>query len=794
MEAAGRLRHPNIAAQLGWGSDLWNGRETLYVVVEHLSGGSLRDVLDRGRLLSASQSLALGLDVCRALDVVHRAGLIHGDIRPSTLVFGDDRVLRVVDVGLGQLLGGVLWTDATQVSNERAMYVAPEIAARQPAVPKSDVYSLCLTMLECVTGSVPFVGDSTVATLSNRIGKLLPVSADLGALASVLEHAGRPEPEDRYSVAEFGRALMQTAEKLPRPTPIAVLGAGLGDRGAAPTVDLVRPAAAAVADPSAVGPSPDLTRPLLGRSGQSEDDDAPVSETAASEAAPSELAPSELAASEPASSEPAATADPAPPVALRFPSGPAALLPPPSTYASAEATAAEAPAAEAQAEKPAHAAALPEQLAPTEVVELVAPTIEPTAVMPVVAARVPKTEAPPAGPAGPPPIIPPALFDEQWPSRRRRSKAWWLIPVLLVIAVAAAAITLYATRTKSHPVPALIGLTQGEALNQVSSSGWTLETPQEPSETVEVGKVIRTDPVAGVKLKEGRILTLVVSSGPAPRPLPELKGLTLQAATDVLAKLKLNIEQGDQVFDDAVPAGSVVSWTVPEQPGLKAGDTVTPGVLVMVQLSKGPSPRLPELKGLTLDQATAALVAQKLQIKQGDPAFDETVPPGVVLSWTVPAHPDLVAGAVVDPSTVVQVVLSNGPKPRTVPSLIGLAPADAKAAVEALNLVYAEGPTEFSPGVPAGAVASQDPVKGTSVARGSTVTVAISKGPDAVPLPAIGNLPLQQAINLLSSSGLAVGKVTGNQNGVVTLATVNGAGVSEGQPLARGTAVDLTLS
>ena len=84
-------------------------------------------------------------------------------------------------------------------------------------------------MLEGVTGKVPFVGDSTVATLSNRMNKLLPVSADLGPLAAVLERAGRPDPEGRSSVPEFGQALVRAAERLPRPAPIPVLGAGLFD-------------------------------------------------------------------------------------------------------------------------------------------------------------------------------------------------------------------------------------------------------------------------------------------------------------------------------------------------------------------------------------------------------------------------------------------------------------------------------------------------------------------------------------------------------------------------------------
>ena len=246
-EHGASIRHPNIAEIYDWGADQWNQRKAMYVVVEHLGGGSLREYLDRGRTLSPSQALVVGLDACKALDVIHRQGLVHGDIRPSTLVFGDDERLRVTDVGFGNVIGDALWAERAHVSNALAMYASPELAEFGVHGPKGDVYALCLTMLESMKGSVPFAGDSTVATLSNRVGRLMPVSADLGPLAAVLERAGRPLPEDRYSAAEFGRALVQAAEKLPRPAPISLPNVGL------------------FGDPSNSMPRPTLPPPVAGR-------------------------------------------------------------------------------------------------------------------------------------------------------------------------------------------------------------------------------------------------------------------------------------------------------------------------------------------------------------------------------------------------------------------------------------------------------------------------------------------------------------------------------------------------
>ena len=194
-----------------------------FLVTEFLSGGSLRSMLDRNRLLSPSQALLVGLDAARGLDYAHRRGFVHRDIKPANLLFDDDGRLRIADFGLARALAEAAWTEPAGVVLGTARYASPEQAKGLAVDGKSDVYSLALVLVESVTGSVPFAADTTVATLMNRIDKLLPVSADLGPLAAVVERAGRPEPAERYSAAELGRALIQTAERLPRPAPLPLV-------------------------------------------------------------------------------------------------------------------------------------------------------------------------------------------------------------------------------------------------------------------------------------------------------------------------------------------------------------------------------------------------------------------------------------------------------------------------------------------------------------------------------------------------------------------------------------------
>lgn len=592
-QVASSLNHPNVNAVYDWGIDDFDGISRPYLVLEYLSGGSLRDILDRGRLLSPSQALVVGLDACRGLDYIHRRGIIHRDIKPATLVFGDDRHLRVVDVGVSRLVAEQTWADPTGAGIDAARYCSPEQA--QGALPEdgtlgtpSDIYSLCLVLIESVTGQVPFASDSTVATLSARIDKLMPVSADFGPLASVLERAGRPLAADRFTAAEFGRALMQAAERLPRPAPAPIAG---NSKFADTTGGMRRPT-----DPT--GPA------------QRPENSADDVETAAFDA----------------------------------PTG-----------------------------VPAHA--------------------------------VPVAETP--------------MYDQAI-ERGNRWRWKLLIAAVVVAALAGGGFALSRQlATTSHIVPALAGIERGVAENQIADNKWSLLVQTERSDAQPLGNVIRTVPPEGTKFEEGKTLVLVVSEGPTLPKLIDVNGMTLEAATKQLADLTLGI--------------SVV----------------------------------------------------------GD-AFDEQVPTGIVLSWSVLAQPSLAAGAEVIQGTVVGVVVSKGPAPRVIPALGGLDEAAASAALAAVQLVVVRADDIFSNDIPIGQVADQSLPAGTEVPRDSTVTIALSKGPDVVLVPDLAGLDYASVQAAIANSGLLIGRVDGNTSGFLYAVSANGSPVVAGQQLLRGTPLRLS--
>ncbi|MFN0093089.1 MAG: serine/threonine-protein kinase, partial [Acidimicrobiales bacterium] len=214
-QAAAALNRPNILAVYDWGED-----GLPFLVSELLGGGSLRAVLDSGRLLTPSQALVVGLDACRGLHYAHGRGIVHRDIKPANLIFGEDRRLRIADFGLARALAEAAWTEPEGVILGTARYASPEQADGAELDAKSDVYSLALVLVEAVTGEAPHAAGTVLATLRARSGRAIDPPAELGALRKAVALAGRADPNQRVDARGFGLALMRAAEALPRPTPL----------------------------------------------------------------------------------------------------------------------------------------------------------------------------------------------------------------------------------------------------------------------------------------------------------------------------------------------------------------------------------------------------------------------------------------------------------------------------------------------------------------------------------------------------------------------------------------------
>lgn len=266
--------------------------------------------------------------------------------------------------------------------------------------------------------------------------------------------------------------------------------------------------------------------------------------------------------------------------------------------------------------------------------------------------------------------------------------------------------------------------------------------------------------------------------------VPAVVGETQAVAEQLLADAGLH-PTTTSAFDDEVPSGSVVS----AEPGV--GEDVRKDGTVALVISQGPDlVTVPDgVVGVLQADAAARLDEAGLTVEYGDTAYDDHAARGIVLTASLPDGTAITAGAQVTRGTVVTLVISDGPAPVTVTSVVGA--TLEKATDELAKNALAVAPTEaFSDTVPKGAIISQDPAAGTTAHRGDTINVVVSKGPELVEVPNLTGVQYDKAAKQLEDLGLVAKRenVLGGLFG-----TVRSQSVEKGEQVTKGTVVTLTV-
>lgn len=150
-----RVRHPNVARCDGL-READDG--TLYMVLEYVEGGSLKSLIRSSGELGARTAVSIILQLLRALDAVHAAGIVHRDIKPSNVMLARDEdgryVVKLIDFGLAEVVLGPATRTPAPAGRTLGTpaYVAPEQAMGLDADPRSDVYSASAVLYEMFTG------------------------------------------------------------------------------------------------------------------------------------------------------------------------------------------------------------------------------------------------------------------------------------------------------------------------------------------------------------------------------------------------------------------------------------------------------------------------------------------------------------------------------------------------------------------------------------------------------------------------------------------------------------------
>lgn len=234
---AARLSHPNIVQVYDAGEDELDGQSLSYIVMEHVPGGDLRDLISRRGTLSAAEVSNLS-GVAAGLAHAHERGVIHRDVKPHNILLDENGQPKLTDFGIARAL------DATQATRTgmyvgTARYSSPEQLQGKEVTPKSDVYSLGATLYESVTGDPPFSGtpieiaSQHVSKTPTPPGEISPVDGDLEAL---IVACLAKDPADRPAATQVRRRLAEAASH-PGPEQTSAATGPTAVQSSAPSVE-----------------------------------------------------------------------------------------------------------------------------------------------------------------------------------------------------------------------------------------------------------------------------------------------------------------------------------------------------------------------------------------------------------------------------------------------------------------------------------------------------------------------------------------------------------------------------
>ena len=300
------------------------------------------------------------------------------------------------------------------------------------------------------------------------------------------------------------------------------------------------------------------------------------------------------------------------------------------------------------------------------------------------------------------------------PVRRGRRRWPWVVVLLVTALVGAGVVVAWQEKvfTPSHPVPSLKGLSPVAARQELGRMHLLLTVgTRTSSTTVPKGEVVSQRPGTATSLKEGGVVTVVVSTGLPMEPVPSLVGLSCYGATQVLAvaHLKAACPQAAAAYNDAVPAGQVINWSYDN----RLNATQAPfGSTIIIAISQGkPVVTVPSLVSATYAQAQATLRSVGLQVTEVQES-SVTVPAGSV-TRTLPA-----AGAAAVTGSTVIVFVSRGPAIVKVPNVRHDTVPQATAALQkaGFSVGSVSGPSD-------GQVVSTNPPEGQFEPQGTAVTL-----------------------------------------------------------------------
>ena len=157
-QSAARLTHPNIVSVFDVGQEY----NIYYIVMELIQGKTLKQIISEEGALPWKWTVNIAIQICSALEMAHKNGIIHRDIKPHNIIITEDGIAKVTDFGIAKAVSNSTIT-AFGTTIGSVHYFSPEHARGGYTDAKSDIYSLGVVMYEMITGKVPFDADTPVS-------------------------------------------------------------------------------------------------------------------------------------------------------------------------------------------------------------------------------------------------------------------------------------------------------------------------------------------------------------------------------------------------------------------------------------------------------------------------------------------------------------------------------------------------------------------------------------------------------------------------------------------------------
>jgi len=197
---AAKLDHANIVNIFDFGEN--DGK--YYISMAYLPGGSLRDLLKKEGKLSRERTLRIFQQTAAGMTYAHQKNVIHRDLKPGNILLDENENARVSDLGFAKVLSNQssMTTSMSSGLIGTPAYMAPELWLDQKATKQTDQYSLACILVEMLTATPLFDGQSTPGIMNKHFQSLtLPLEIDDSWRAGI-ERALQQRPEDRWENLE----------------------------------------------------------------------------------------------------------------------------------------------------------------------------------------------------------------------------------------------------------------------------------------------------------------------------------------------------------------------------------------------------------------------------------------------------------------------------------------------------------------------------------------------------------------------------------------------------------------